>query len=206
MKTLALALLTAAPVLSQSYFPRHNLTLGLGAQQPRADLRNLFDTSFSLGVNYGYRFHRYFQADAGLDTGFGAAGVRDFVETALGPLRIRDYQYLVPFGGRAILPLMDDRLQIFGGAGGAYMRYSERIRQPSDYFRIDCPYCTSRDGWGSYGQLGAAVFVDSARHFRVGFTTRVYRGHTDGEPLGEVSRIRTRDNWIHMFGEVGFSF
>ena len=28
------------------------------------------------------------------------------------------------------------------------MRYSERVSQPSDTFRIGCPICTSRSGWG----------------------------------------------------------
>jgi hypothetical protein len=53
-----------------------------------------------------------FQADFGFDTAFGAAGVNDYLETGLGYRRIRDYQYFVPFGGRAILPFASERFHI----------------------------------------------------------------------------------------------
>ena len=72
---------------------------------PRGELRPLFSDSFLAGVEYGYRFHRNFQLDAGFDSVFGAAGVNDWLPTAFGNLRIRDFQSFVPFGGRVILPL-----------------------------------------------------------------------------------------------------
>jgi hypothetical protein len=34
----------------------------------------------------------------------------------------------------------------------------------------------------------------------------VYRAHTEGDRLGAVPGIRTRDRWLHIFGEFGFSF
>ena len=209
MKFLPLTLIAAAlwtiPVWGQSY-NRHNITVGLGAGLPRDDLRGLFSDSFAAGGSYGYRFHRFFQVDFGLDGVFGAAGVRDFLPTQFGSLRIRDYQYLVPMGGRAIIPLADERIHIMGGGGGAYLRYSERVRQPSDFFQIGCDVCTSRSGWGYYGLLGANVALDSNRNFRVGVTSRVYRGHTEGEPLGVLLRRRTEDRWINIMGEFTFSF
>jgi hypothetical protein len=208
MKT---ARLTACALLAGSlcfgqYYPKHNFTLGFGAGQPRADLRNLFGDSFGLGVHYGYRLHRYFQIDAGFETMFGAAGVRDFLPTQFGDLRIRDYQFLVPVGGRAIAPLAGGRVQFYGGGGGAHLRYTERVRQPSDFFRLDCPVCTSRHGWGYYALLGANVALDRYQRFRLGVGSRVYRGHTDGDPLGAVPGIRTRDHWVNVFGELGVSF
>jgi hypothetical protein len=193
------------PAWSQSYH-RHNITGGLGAGQPRGDLRDLFNDSFGAEIGYGYRFHQLFQADIGLETLFGAAGVRDFLPTQFGNLRIRDYQFLLPMGGRAIFPIADEKILVYGGGGGAYLRYSERVRQVSDYFRIGCDVCSARSGWGYYGLVGASVALDRGRNFRLGVTSKVYRGHTEGDPLGELAGRRTRDRWINIFGEFTFSF
>ena len=199
-------LLLAAPLLGQSSYPRHNFTFGAGAGLPRGDLVAYFSDSPAIAVSYGYRFHPNFQLDLGLDTVFHAAGVKDYYQSALGTHRIRDYQFMVPMGARAVLPLAGGRFLFGGGGGGAYMRYSERLHQPSDYYQIDCPVCASRDGWGYYGLLNAAAFVDRAKHFRVGVTSKVYRGHTNGEALGGAPPLKTRDHWVHLYAEFGLSF
>jgi hypothetical protein len=199
-------LLAAQPRLHYSdYYPHHNFTFGMGDAQPRGDLEPYFVQKPLISIGYGYRFLRYLQADVGLDIVFGAAHVRDYLETDFGPLRIRDRQFFVPFGGRAILPLFSDRVQIFGGGGGAYMRYAELLRQPSSYFKIDCPVCLTRDGWGYYALAGASVFLDRGRHFSVGGLAKAYRGHTEGENLAGVPR-RTMDHWLNALGQFGFSF
>ena len=203
----ALLLLAAVvPLLGQSDYPRHNLTLGVGAGRPRADIGGLLTDSPSLAIGYGYRFHRHFQADVGLDTMFGAADIRDFFPSQFGDLRIRDYQFLIPFGGRAILPFGNGRVLLSGGGGGVHLRYTERVRQPSNYFRIDCRVCNSRNGWGYYALVGASVAVDRYQRFRLGFASKIYRGHTDGDPFGAVPALRTRDQWVNLYGELGFSF
>ena len=112
----------------------------------------------------------------------------------------------MPVGGRAILPLAGGRVLFSGGAGGAYLRYSELLHQPSEYIKIDCLTCTARDGWGYYALLDLSFYLDRAQHFRVGAVSKVFRGHTNGEPLGSLEGIRTRDRWINTFGIVGFSF
>lgn len=213
-----LLLAVAGPLAAQSFFPgnpsaypdisypRHNLTVGFGGALPQRDLRGLFGNSPNVAVGYGYRFARYFQADAGFETTFGAAGVRSFVPTAFGDLRIRDYQFLLPVGGRAILPFGRERVLIYGGAGGAYLRYSERIQQPIQNVRFSCAVCASRDGFGYYTTVGTNVFLDQARRFRFGAATRLYRGHTEGEALGDVPAVRTRDQWLHVLVEFGVSF
>jgi len=99
---------------AQDYFPHHNFTFGVGAARPRGDLGSLLKDSPAISFGYGYRFHRYFQADAGFDMAFGAANVRDYLDTALGPLRIKDREYFIPLGGRAIAPLLGGRL-LFSG-------------------------------------------------------------------------------------------
>jgi hypothetical protein len=201
-----LVLLAAVVSLRGEPFPKHNLTFGAGAGLPRGQLTGLFSDSAGVSVGYGYRFQRYFQADVGLDVLFGAAGVRAFLPSEFGYLRIRDYQFLIPFGGRVILPLKRGRFQISGGGGGVHMHYSERVRQPSNFFRIDCPVCNSRGGWGYYALLGTSMALDSAQHFRFGVTSKVYRGHTSGDELGSVPGITTRDHWINLFGDFTFSF
>lgn len=201
-------LLAAVPaaLMAQNWYPKNNVTIGMGFARPRGDIGGLLDDAPVLNIGYGYRFHRNFQADVGLDTVFGAAGIRDYLETGFGYRRIRDYQFFVPFGGRAILPLADDRFQISGGMGGAYMRYQEKLSQPSDYYRFDCPICTARSGWGYYGLVSTSMYLDQRHFFRVGATAKMYRGHTDGEPLGAIPAFRTKDRWLMIGAEFGVSF
>lgn len=198
------ALFILTPVRAQDYYPRHNFTFGVGGAAPQADLSSLMQSSPGVSVGYGYRFMRYFQADLGLDILFGAARIREFLQTDIGGFRIKDREYFVPMGGRAIVPLAEGRVLLSAGGGGLYLKYNERVNQPSSYYRIDCPICTSRSGWGYYAQAGADYFF--MPNFRLGLKTRVYRGHTEGEPLGPVPGVRTRDQWVNTMAELGFSF
>lgn len=189
-------------------FRKHNVNLVAGAGVPRDDLQNVLSSSGGVGFSYFYRPVRFLAAEAGYETLFGAARVRDFLPTSFGNLRIRDYQQFLPFGGRVILPLANDRLQIFGGGGGAYIRYSERLRQPfQDYgYRFDCPQCALRDGLGYYASAGATVALDRMQMFRVGGGVKVYRGAVSGDPLGAVPGGETRDRWVNIYGSFGVSF
>jgi hypothetical protein len=54
--------------------------------------------------------------------------------------------------------------------------------------------------------LPSSIFIDRAQHFRIGAVSKVIRGHTEGEPIGSVPGVRTRDRWINTFGQFGFSF
>jgi hypothetical protein len=205
---LGFAVVVMAPAVAQPEVRKHNFTVGVGAGIPRGDLGPLFSTSPAFSFGYGFRFHEFFQADVGLDTVFHAADVRDLFPSYIGDLRIRDYQFLLPMGGRAILPLADGRVLLSGGGGGAYMRYQERIRQPfgDAYFRLDCTVCRARSGWGYYALLGASFAVDRGQHFRIGVTSRLYRGNTEGDPFGALPPVRTRDHWLATTGEFTFAF
>jgi hypothetical protein len=207
MRILLPLLIFSVAAFGQGY-RRHNIMVNGGAGIPRGEIRQLFSTSGGIGALYGYRFHPYFQAEAGYETLFGAADVRDFQNTPFGQLRIRDYQQFLPFGGRVIVPLKGDRIQLHAGGGGAYFRYSERIRQPfgNQGFRIDCPSCATRDGIGYYGLVGASFALDQAQHFRVGFGSKVYRGATEGDALGLAPGSRTVDRWINVYGTFGVAF
>jgi len=218
---LSLLLGAAMIATAQDYYPRHNITFGAGGAvpggsdvtilpdeplPPDAPIKSFMGASPMVAIGYGYRFHRFFQADVGLNIAFGAANVRDFLTTQIGAVEIGDREYMVPLGGRAIAPLAGGRLLFAGGGGGAYLRYNERIRQPSDYFRIDCPICTSRSGWGYYALVNGSYFLDRNQHFRIGVTAQFVRGHTEGEPLGDIPGTRTTDHWTNILGEFGFSF
>jgi hypothetical protein len=199
-------LVLAVPLLAQTPYPKHNVSFGVGAGMPGGQLGSSFSNSPGVTVDYGYRWKRYLQGDIGMDAVFGAARVRDFLQSDTGYLRIRDFQWLVPFGGRFILPLKGDHVLLSAGGGGAYMRYSERLRQPSSYYRYECPDCTSRSGWGSYALAGASVGLDRYHMFRVGVTSKFYRGHTSGGALGAVPAVKTLDRWVNLFLDLNVSF
>ncbi|MDX2150389.1 MAG: outer membrane beta-barrel protein [Bryobacteraceae bacterium] len=202
---LTLLILSASAAFGQGY-ARHNVELGIGAAVPRGDLKPFFEPAPSLQVGYGYRFSRYFQADGGFEAVFSAGDVEDYLETNFGPLRIRDYAFFVPIGGRAILPLFGERLHIYGGGGAAYTRYSELVRQPSEFIRIDCPPCASRSGWGSYAQAGFSVGIDRRGLFRLGVRARMYRATTSGDPFAGIPAVDTNDRWSNVTAVFSVTF
>jgi hypothetical protein len=201
-----LLLVIVAPLMAQTTFQKHYVTLGAGASLPSGELSGLFRNVGGAGVSYGYRFQKNLQADIGFETLFGAAGVRDFLNTDIGYARISDRQYFLPFGGRAILPLGGGRALLSMGGGGAYLRYAERVKQPSSYYRIECPECSSRGGWGVYALASASYALDHYQMFRFGVTAKAYRAHTDGDALGSVPAFETRDRWLSLFANFTVSF
>ena len=190
---------------AQDLFPKHYLNFGPGIGLPRGEINAYFKTKPAVTVNYAYRFHRYFQADAGYDVIFGAADVRDFLTTQLGSLRIRDYQHFVTFGGRGVIPAAHGRVLFSAGGGAAFMRYQESVQQPSNFLRFACPQCTARTGWGNYA-LASVRFSTRWQRVWFGVTTKVIRGQTEGDPFGGLPITRTKDNWFNTFGEIGFAF
>lgn len=195
----------AAPLWAQHQ--KHHLWGGLGAAQPRGDLDPYFRDAFAWGLGYGYRPVKFFQVDAGLEGAYRAGRVEDFFDSpAFGPLQVRDFQFFVPFGGRLIAPFADGRFELFGGAGGAYVRYTEMLRQPSDFIQVGCPVCGARDGFGYYTLAGANVALDRNRTFKLGFTVKMYDASTDGRPVGQVPAVSTSDRWINSYLHFTFSF
>jgi hypothetical protein len=159
------------------------------------------------GFGYGYRPWRFLQIDGGFESAYKAARVDDFFNSpAFGPLQIRDFQFFVPFGARAVLPLANNRVELYGGGGGAYVRYSELLRQPSEWVSVGCPVCGARDGFGTYALAGGQVALDRGKHFRVGATVKVYRVDTEGEPIGQLPPFRSSDRWINTYFHFTFSF
>jgi hypothetical protein len=209
MRLNLLILLTAAaihPALAQD-FQKHHFNFGLGAGIPGDELSSYYDTSFSWAFGYGYRPVRYLQADIGLDTVYNAARVNEFLNNPqFGFVRIRDYEFMMPLGGRAVLPLADGKYNLYGGGGTAYLRYTERLRQPSQFFNIACPVCQARSGWGYYFLMGGDVALTAGGALRLGVTSRVYQATTDGPSVGEIPPVKTRDRWINTYVHISFSF
>jgi hypothetical protein len=50
------------------------------------------------------------------------------------------------------------------------------------------------------------VAIDRYQRFRLGVTSKLYRGHTDGGALGALPAIETTDRWINLFADFTVSF
>jgi len=90
----------------------------------------------------------------------------------------------------------------------ALLLVRSRIKQPFEdsNFKVQCPVCASRDGFGYYGLFGVTTALDRDRRFRLGVGGRVYRGHTSGDALGAAPPRETADKWVNLFGTFTVSF
>src|SRR5512134_3979548 len=80
------------------YWPRHNITAGLGIAMPRQELQPGYQNAFGWTIGYGYRPIPYLQIDPGYEASYNAADVDEFYnQPTFGPLRIRDFQTFIPF-------------------------------------------------------------------------------------------------------------
>ncbi|MBN9658182.1 MAG: hypothetical protein J0H49_08380 [Acidobacteria bacterium] len=199
----------AGSAFAQSWgrdFQRNHITAGIGAAVPGADLKPYYKVAPAWTFDYGFRPVKYLQLDVGLDSAYNSADVNDYLDTGYGPLRIRDFQFFVPMGARVVAPLAKGRVEFYGGGGAAYARYTELLKQPSDYFQIGCPVCQARDGWGYYALLGGSVALDRGQHFRLGVLSRVYVVDTSGPPIGTTPAVKTNDRWTNTYATFTFSF
>ncbi len=191
----------------RGYWPKHNIWGGMGIAMPRQELQPGYQNAFGWTVGYGYRPIRYLQLDAGYEGSYNAADVDDYYDQpAFGPLRIRDYQTFIPFGARVVYPMAGGRFEIFGGGGGAYLRYSEHMQQPGDYYNLGCPVCRSRDGFGWQALAGFNVGIVPSNAIKLGVFTRVYDGETSGQPVGSIWPGKTKDKWVNTYLTLSFSF
>src|SRR5579863_5242714 len=144
------ALAVCAATYAQEDFHRNNITVGVGPAIPVGNSTTYLSTAPFFGAGYGYRFNRWFQADAGFQVAFGAASNQNAEQTDLGPVQGGDHEYMIPLGGRIIIPTPFKRIEVSAGGGAAYLHYSETA--PSNgYYQNNCYTCTSRGGWGGYG-------------------------------------------------------
>jgi hypothetical protein len=208
---IAIALATSGT--AQQSIQRSSFSIGAGAAMPGQDLKPSMSSAFQLRFGYGYRFLRYLQADMGLNIVPQAAGVEGTIDSPVGESTVRDFEYLVPLGGRAVLPLARGRFEVYAGGGVAYLLYQEQASVPlgvhcygACYYDIDCLTCASRSGWGQYGTLGAAVALDRQSRAWLGLNTQFFSGGTSGEALGSAPARKSRDAWTVVSLELTLRF
>ena len=183
----------------------HNFSFGVGPAIPTGASKTYLSTAPFIRVNYGYRFNRLFQADAGLQLAFGAADNQNPVLTDYGSVRGGDHEFMIPLGGRIYIPLPFRRIQVSAGGGAAYLHYSETAPSGGDYTN-SCYSCSSRGGWGGYGLGNVSYFLDSNHNLRVGTTIQYIAGSTNGEAVANFPAVKTTDHWLNIGFEFGLSF
>lgn len=199
------ALAFSAATYAQEPFHRNNIIVEVGPAIPVGNTTNYLSTAPFFGASYGYRFNRWFQADAGFQVAFGAANNQNAEQTDFGPVQGGDHEFMIPLGGRVFIPSPWKRFEISAGGGTAYLHYSETV--PSNQFVTNnCYSCTSRGGWGGYGLGNVSYFLDENHTFRVGTTVQFIAASTNGQAVGNVPALRTTDHWVNLAFEFGLSF
>ena len=203
---LSLALIVSTLCVGQSEDYHHNnITVGFGPAIPVGNSTDYLGTAPLITLGYGYRFNRWFQADAGFQAAFGAANNRNAELSDLGQVQGGDHEFMLPLGGRVYIPTPFKRIEVSAGAGTAYLHYSETV--PSgDFVQNNCYSCTSRGGWGGYGLANVNYFLDSNRVFHVGTTIQYIVAATNGQAVGNVPALQTTDHWVNLIFEFGMSF
>lgn len=199
-------LLTGGCLFAQdSEYHRNNISAALGAAVPTGNDTSYLSPAPLVSFHYGYRFLRFLQADAGFQLAFGAADNQNPEITDVGTVRGGDHEFMIPLGGRVILPLPFQRFEVSAGGGTMYLHYSETVPQ-NPYYQTGCYSCTSRGGWGEYGLANVSYFLDENHSFHVGTTVQYVTGTTNGEPVGNVPGNQTTDHWLNVSVEFGLSF
>jgi hypothetical protein len=178
---------------------------GVGPAIPTGSSTNYLGTAPLVKAGFGYRFNRLFQADFGLQAAFYAANNRNAELSDFGPVQGSDHEFMIPMGGRVIIPVPFKQLEFSVGGGAVYLHYSETV--PSNgYYSSSCYSCTSRGGWGGYGLGNASYFLDENHTFRVGTTVQLISAATNGSAVGNVPALKTTDHWVNVIVEFGLSF
>jgi hypothetical protein len=147
VRSLFLVFLTLLPAAAQDYW--HRVTGSLGGFIPASGTDTVgFDSAAVLAIDYGFRFSRHGQFDAGIDAAFASRYNR------------RTNIYVPRVGYSVIAPLWQDRIEAVIGAGGAHSLFKPKIAAQS---------------WLVYGQFGANYALDSDSRYRAGMMVRWYR-------------------------------
>ena len=199
---LACALLATSLFAQSDDLHRNNITVGGGPAIPSS---SYLSTAPLVMVSYGYRFNRLFQADAGFEAAFGAANNQNAEATNFGPVQGGDHEFMIPMGGRVIIPSRFKRMEFSAGVGAVYLHYSETVPN-NGLVATGCYSCTSRGGWGGYWLVNASYFLDENHNFHVGTTYQFIDGTTNGQAVGNVPSFETNDRWSNLIFEFGLSF
>ena len=187
-------------------YHHHNAIFGVGAAIPVGNTSTYLSTAPLINFGYGYRFNRFFQADAGIQMAFGAAHNQNPEVTDAGFIQGGDHEFMIPLGGRVYIPQPFKRLEFSVGGGTAYLHYSETVSSSNVGYSVGCYSCTSRGGWGGYGLANVSYYFDSNRIFHVGTTVQFIDANTNGPAVGNVPALKTTDHWTNVSFEFGLSF
>ncbi len=145
------------------------------------------ESATGLGLSYGYRVHKYVEAEAGLFTALDPTGD---ICSHNGCVDINDHFFWVPFGVRFIAPLARGRIEFSAGGGGLYEKHTLGNAFPQG------GTADSRTAWGGYFVGSAAVALDRSRHFWLGAAPRWFLAN------GFVAR----DRWFQISAEFSVRF
>ena len=198
---------------------KNRMYIGGGAAVPGNVSGQTMSAAGLMQIGYGYRLAKYLEAGAQVVGMTGSAGINRSQAGPNGEVAIGDEEVLVPFGGRAILPVGTGRFELFGGGGGAYLHYAgvseSKFQQcpgpPPFYVTLceiqqPCAGCTSRGGWGYYGNAGTNLVLDRRRRFFLAIEIQLLRGKTVGNFPGTSGTFEIKDRWINTAVNVGYRF
>jgi hypothetical protein len=174
----------AATVSGQDATHSSTLTFGVGGQPYSY---NSFDQHGgpAFAGHYEYRFSKYFAVEAGVDTllpstfrlellpvipsGVGLSSGSLCSACVFVPETDRARVTLLPFGFKGILPVARDRVEFFGGFGGAYAWNSD--------------YGQYRDALLAQASIGGRLAIDRGHRFWLGTSLRGYSNFGAGKQV-----------------------
>ena len=77
-------------------YHHNNFIVGVGPAIPVGSTTNYLSTAPFVNFGYGYRFNRWFQADAGFQIAFGAANNHNAEITDIGAVQGGDHEFMIP--------------------------------------------------------------------------------------------------------------
>ena len=100
------------PLCAQDMNP-HRITVGVGSAAPGDSV--YMDPGIGVELNYGYRFARLFQMDAGFETSFNKDYRNYYPKYGTG--LTTSTNFFVPAGARLLIPVKDGRIEPSVGLG-----------------------------------------------------------------------------------------
>jgi hypothetical protein len=177
-----LFVLVAVPACAQRLENTNQLSFGIGGAVP-AGAYGPLNGGLAFELNYGYRYTRYVQIDAGFESSWN----RDYRDFERGGLIRTTTFFFAPVGIRVNVPIAYGRIIPFVGGGGVY-----NFDGASDIV----PGVDAHKG-GLYALAGVSYALDSQHRRRVGVAVRYMNIVSAGEP---------HPQWVNVFGEYTYSW
>jgi hypothetical protein len=174
----------AATVSGQDATHTSTVTFGVGGEPYSY---NSFDEHGgpAFAGHYEYRLFRYLAVEAGVDNLLPSTFKVELVPVITSGVSISNGYFcsscvfvpqtdrarvtLLPFGFKGILPVAQDRVELFGGVGGAYAWNSD--------------YGQYRDAVLAQASIGGRIAIDNGRRFWLGTSLRAYFNFGTGKQV-----------------------